>query len=124
MIGSGSCCRASTTQLSLAMNGSSRYAGSVTIDTIGSSFDTTLGVYTGTSVSALTLVGGDDDSAGNQKSRVTFSAASGTVYRIAVDGYNGATGSVVITWGQSSGPPANDTFSAATALSGASGNST
>src|SRR6185503_6704885 len=35
--------------------------GDVTIDTTGSSFDTLLAVYTGSSVSALTLVKGDDD---------------------------------------------------------------
>src|SRR5262245_62081586 len=39
--------------------------GEVMVDTIGSSFDTLLGVYTGTSVSNLTMVAGNDDYDGN-----------------------------------------------------------
>src|ERR1039457_3552368 len=37
------------------------YVGTVTISTAGSSFDTLLGIYTGTSVSALTEVASNDD---------------------------------------------------------------
>jgi hypothetical protein len=68
----------------------------VTIDTIGSSFDTLLGVYTGWSVSTLTTVANDDNSGGSGASKVTFNATAGTYYRIAVDGFNGATGSVKV----------------------------
>jgi hypothetical protein len=94
-------------------------AGTATIDTIGSSFDTLLAVYTGTSVSALTQVAANDDASGVQ-SRVTFSAAAGVTYRVAVDGYGGASGSVSLNWSQatSGGGPANDMFAAASALSG------
>src|SRR5438105_11156835 len=60
--------------------------GDVTIDTIGSNFDTILGVYTGTSVSALTFVASNDDGGGNLTSKVTFTAIGGTTYAIAVDG--------------------------------------
>jgi uncharacterized protein YycO len=66
----------------------------VQIDTVGSSFDTLLGVYTGSSVSTLTTVASDDNSGGSGASKVTFSATAGTYYRIAVDGFNGAAGSV------------------------------
>jgi hypothetical protein len=66
----------------------------VQIDTVGSGFNTLLGVYTGSSVSTLTTVANDDNSGGNGASKVTFSATAGTYYRIAVDGFNGATGSV------------------------------
>src|SRR5207237_3339627 len=52
-------------------------SGTVTIDTIGSAFDTIMGVYTGTSVSALTLVASDDDSGGSLTSKVTFAATAG-----------------------------------------------
>ena len=69
-------------------------AGSVLIDTIGSTFNTILGIYTGSSVSALTAVASDDDSGGNVTSMVTFNAVSGTTYQIAVDGYNGASGNI------------------------------
>ena len=67
-------------------------SGSVQIDTIGSSFDTIMGVYTGSSVSSLTTVASDDDSGGNYTSKVTFNAVAGTVYQIAVDGYNYGSG--------------------------------
>ena len=75
-------------------------SGTVTIDTIGSNFDTLLAVYTGGSVSGLTAVlnGSNDDSpAGNtQTSRVTFAVTAGTVYQIAVDGYNGLAGNIAM----------------------------
>ena len=70
--------------------------GSFQIDTIGSSFDTILGVYTGSSVSSLTTVAGDDDSGGNLTSKVTFNAVGGTSYAIAVDGYSGASGNITL----------------------------
>src|ERR1043165_8204813 len=60
--------------------------GDATIDTFGSSFDTLLAVFTGSSVSTLTFVASNDDSGGLQ-SQVTFTAIGGTAYRIAVDGY-------------------------------------
>lgn len=73
-------------------------AGVVTIDTHGSNFDTLLGVYTGTSVSALTsIASNDDDPAGGvTTSKVTFSATAGTTYQIAVDGYGGASGTITL----------------------------
>ena len=79
-------------------------SGSATFDTIGSSFGTLLGVYTGTSVGSLTLVGGDQGSAGGGQSRVIFTAASGATYRIAVDGVNGSMGNVVLNWIQPTKP--------------------
>ena len=68
-----------------------------TISTSGSSFDTLLGVYTGTSVSALTTIASNDDenyNAGIYTSKVVFSAVANQTYQIAVDGYGGASGSV------------------------------
>ncbi len=61
-----------------------------TISTYGSDFDTLLGVYTGTSVSALTTIASNDDDsdAGDLTSKVVFNAVSNTTYQIAVDGYN------------------------------------
>src|SRR5205823_11949611 len=71
-------------------------AGTVTIDTLGSSFDTLLAVYTGSSVSGLTLVKANDDSAagGTLTSKVSFTVTAGTTYRIAVDGYGGVSGNI------------------------------
>ena len=76
---------------------SSPAAGLVSIDTHGSSFDTLLAVYTGTSISALTTIASNDnDGSANGTSGVSFSATAGTIYRIAVDGFNGASGNVVL----------------------------
>jgi hypothetical protein len=75
-----------------------------TISTAGSPFDTVLGVYTGTSVGSLSTIGNADDNSSTDKtSTVSFSASAGTVYRIAVDGYNnsgsgGDVGPVTLNW--------------------------
>ena len=84
--------------------------GSVTITTAGSTYDTVLAVYTGTSVNALggTLVKNNDDVGGDPHdvtSTVTFPANAGTIYRIAVDGYDnggsgGDMGAITLNWNQ------------------------
>ncbi len=64
-------------------------SGNLTIDTLGSSFDTILGVYTGSAVNSLTTITSNDDiNSSNTASRVSFSTVAGTTYRIAVDGSN------------------------------------
>lgn len=71
--------------------------GTVTLTTAGSSFDTVMGVYTGTSISSLRLVAANDDEnepLGVYTSQVTFTAVAGKSYQIVVDGYKGRTGSV------------------------------
>jgi hypothetical protein len=75
----------------------------VTFDTMGSSFDTLLAVYTGNNVSNLTLVVSNDDIAGasNRMSMVTFTPVAGAAYHIAVDGFGGASGIVYLNWHQS-----------------------
>jgi len=72
------------------------------MDTTGSNFDTLLAVYTGSSVSSLTVVTNNDDIAGatNRFSRVTFTPVAGTTYHIAVDGYGGAFGMMMLNWNQ------------------------
>lgn len=72
-------------------------SGTCIIDLSVSSFDTLLGVYTGVSVGALTLVIADDDGGAGTTSLVTFSAVMGTSYKIMVDGFSGASGSVTFT---------------------------
>ena len=71
--------------------------GDMTIETCGSNFDTVLGIYTGTIVSALSEVGSNDDGCGLQSS-VTFTARAGITYYIAVDGFNGAAGDITLSW--------------------------
>jgi hypothetical protein len=79
--------------------------GVATFDLSGSSFDTLLAVYTGNNVTNLTLVAANDDisdcddpASGHHTSRVRFNAKAGTVYHIAVDGLEGATGDIVLKW--------------------------
>jgi len=74
--------------------------GQATFDTIGSNFDTTLAVYTGSAVNQLLNVAQNDDIAngGNRVSRVQFNIAAGTTYRIAVDGWNSEYGNVTLNW--------------------------
>jgi hypothetical protein len=67
-------------------------SGPVRVDTIGSRFDTVLGIYTGAEVGALTLVQGDDNSGGKGRSVATFIAMEGVEYQIAVDGFNDGSG--------------------------------
>ncbi len=64
------------------------YSGQMVFDTAGADFDTKLGVYTGSSVDALTpVVTPNDDTYGFQ-SRVAFNAVAGTTYYIAVAGFH------------------------------------
>jgi hypothetical protein len=58
-------------------------------------FDTVLAVYTGTVVSNLTRIVNSDDAPGSIQSRTNFTASAGTVYNIAVAGFNAtAKGSI------------------------------
>ncbi|MEZ4630634.1 MAG: hypothetical protein R2880_08000 [Deinococcales bacterium] len=99
--------------------------GVVTIDTNGSNFDTTLGVYTGSGVDSLTEVASDDDAGDDTQSLVSFDAVSGTTYQIAVDGYDGVQGDIVLNWNLvTSQGPVNDNFANRLQLSGSSGQTT
>ena len=73
--------------------------GTVTISTAGSSFDTVLGVYTGSSVSALAEVASNDDDPNSSvlTSKLACDVVSNQTYQIAVDGYSGASGSVQLS---------------------------
>jgi hypothetical protein len=80
--------------------------GIVTLDTIGSSFDTLLAVYTGDTVTNLWLVASNDDiGSQNLASVVAFSAVGGTTYKIAVDGCRGDSGNIALDLWQGPLPP-------------------
>ncbi len=93
----------------------------VTIDTVGSSFDTLLAVYLGDTVSNLALVASDNDGAGGTKSRVVFAGVAGVTYQIAVDGYGGAAGTIQLNLVASPPlpPPINDGFANRLPITGA-----
>jgi hypothetical protein len=72
------------------------FSGVISLSTLGSTFDTLLAVYTGTNLAQLTPVAADDDAGGFFTSQVTFNCGAGTNYQIAVDGFRGASGTVVL----------------------------
>jgi hypothetical protein len=81
--------------------------GPVTIATCASNFDTLLGVYTGTSVNALTEVASDNDAC-SPGSRLGITATQGVTYMIAVDTY-GLAGSVDLAITAGAPPPTTTT---------------
>ena len=72
--------------------------GTFALSTQGSSYDTLLGAYTGTTVGALSTLAANDDSGGGLWSAVTVNVTAGTTIKIAVDGYGGLRGSTVLGW--------------------------
>jgi hypothetical protein len=92
-------------------------SGNYTLSTAGSSFNTLLAVYTGSSVSALTAVASNDDNpdAYDGSSMVMLSAVSNQTYQIAVDGSGGAAGSVRLLL---ISQPVNDDFAHRRILTG------
>lgn len=72
--------------------------GRVEFDTFGSSFDTLLAVYSGTSLTGLTAIVSNDDYGGLYQSKIAFNTLEGTNYLIAVDGWAGAAGSIALNW--------------------------
>jgi M6 family metalloprotease-like protein len=83
-------------------------ATTVNLNTVGSNYDTVLGVYTGTAGN-LTQVACNDDSGGGVTSAVSFNAAAGTTYYVLVAQYNtgGAASNASLTLNFSSNAPAN-----------------
>jgi hypothetical protein len=102
-------------------------AGSATVTTCGSNFDTMLAVWTGRAVTTLQAVAGasNDDNptacgASSLQSAVTFNAVGGQRYRIQVDGFNGASGTYQVHITQTAAPvrPQNDDLAASSPISG------
>ena len=88
--------------------------GRATVSTCGSEFDTLLAAYTGLAVDNLTKVASNDNACGTRSS-ISFVAEEGVIYRIAVDGANGATGGFTL---QLRLAPLNDNFADAIVLAG------
>lgn len=83
------------------------------------SFDSTIRVYTGASIAALSEISFNDDVNGMLQSTVNFSATAGTTYRIAVDGFAFSFGDFTLSYAIN--PPANDNFASPTTLTGKQG---
>ena len=74
-------------------------SGSVTFDTANTSFDTVMGVYTGSSIYDLFTIDQDDDGGPDRTSYCTFEAETGVTYYIAISGYgNSNQGQVYLSW--------------------------
>jgi hypothetical protein len=81
--------------------------GSVTASLCGSSYDTRLDVFSGTSCASITTcVVGNDDFCGTQ-SQVTFATVIGTTYYILVNGYSTNTGTFTLNLSCCSGTVPN-----------------
>ncbi len=64
----------------------------------GRTFDTLLGIYTGTTVAELTAVAQNEDRGGFFTSELRFNAEQGEDYAIAIDGFFGQQGTFILTW--------------------------
>jgi hypothetical protein len=73
--------------------------GILTLSTTNSTFDTLLGIYTGSRVDTLTPVASNDDAYDGVKfSKITQAVRGNQVYHIAVDGFDGAFGVVFLSY--------------------------
>lgn len=83
-------------------------SGAVAAHTTGSSFDTVLAAYSGTSATNLTLITQNDDNSASSQSSLEFFAEIGVEYYFAVDGFDNEEGDVrfLLQWGPD--PPDND----------------
>lgn len=95
--------------------------GTATITTAGSNYDTVLAAYTGTALGSLVLRAGNDDVNGSadRTSSVIFAVTAGVPIQIAVDGYNGSSGTITLNVAAVFIPPTNDPFSGAITISNA-----
>ena len=86
-------------------------SGLYRFDTLGSNFDTLLGIYRGSTVSSLSLVAENDQAGGLATSSTVFNVSAGIEYEIAVDGFNDGIsidiGSTQLTWEQINPPQAD-----------------
>ena len=73
-------------------------SGIVTFSTKGSTFDTLLGAYQGTSLQTLVEVAGDEDGAGFLTSKISFNVVQNEIYHIVIDGLGGQNGKILLRW--------------------------
>ncbi|HUK94254.1 MAG TPA: hypothetical protein VLU96_04280 [Gaiellaceae bacterium] len=93
-------------------------SGATVFDTCAAAnFDTWVDVFTGPSLSSLSLVASGDDGCGVKQSIAPFRANAGTKYWIRVGGYNGYQGTFTLSWNVQT----NDDLATAQVLSGRSG---
>jgi len=105
-------------------------SGTVVFDTDGSSFDTVLTAYTGSTIANLTRLTFNDDvnySAGITSSSITVSAVANTTYYIRVTSFASARGAITLNWTQTINCPTSplgDNFCVAIPRTGLTGTTT
>lgn len=72
--------------------------GTASFTTIGSAFDSVLGIYTGTNLNTLVEVASDDDTGGHHTSSLSFNAQAGTAYQIYVGSLDKDGGAILLAW--------------------------
>jgi Pro-kumamolisin, activation domain/Divergent InlB B-repeat domain len=75
--------------------------GVLTLNTTNSTFDTIMGLYTGTNVANLTTIADNDDAYSGAPGGFSFisqAVRSGQIYYILVDGYDGASGAISLSY--------------------------
>ena len=74
--------------------------GAATFSTRGSSFDTLLAIYSNAPLASLTtnIAASDEDRGGYFTSEAVFNAQAGSNYLIAIDGFAGDAGNIVLSW--------------------------
>jgi hypothetical protein len=78
--------------------------GVATFRTLGSSFDTLMAIYEGTSVTNLTTIDSDEDRGGFYTSKTEFNVIRSRQYQIAIDGFGGSEGDFVLGWSEQDTP--------------------
>ena len=96
-------------------------AQGITVDSTGSSFDSVVAAYRGSSIAALTPIACNDDYLTSQQARVTFNVDAGQTYYLQAGGYGSSAGNLTLNF--SSGAESSPTATA-TAIPGATSVST
>jgi hypothetical protein len=71
-------------------------AGTWSLDTVDSSFTSLLAVYTGSALASLSPIASNLTLSGVYTNAITFTAAAGVTYQIAVDGLGGGAGNLAL----------------------------
>lgn len=97
-------------------------SGTWTFATLGSNFDTTIGVFVGDRLRRLRRVTVNDDAYTGRTSRAYIGTTQGLTYRIRVDGgFFGEAGEVALSWEPVVTAPRNDAFAHPEVIGGREG---
>lgn len=88
---------ASNTNSTVWWNWTAPASGSLVVDTIGSDFDTTLTIFSGSLLSNISSLAFNDDYSGFV-SRISIQVVQGTNYHFRVGGFDASQGNIVLNW--------------------------